>query len=64
MLDDEVMATALIDRLMHHCHVVNIRRNSYRMREHTDLPRAISPRGDDSAPSKRKRRARKEVRTI
>ncbi len=25
---DEVMATALIDRLLHHCHIVNIRGNS------------------------------------
>jgi DNA replication protein DnaC len=31
ILGDEVMAAALIDRLMHHCHVVNIRGNSYRM---------------------------------
>ena len=34
---DEVMATALIDRLLHHCHIVNIRGNSYRMRQHADL---------------------------
>ena len=27
---DDVMATALVDRLLHHCHVVNIRGNSYR----------------------------------
>lgn len=26
---DEVMAAALIDRLLHHCHIVNIRGNSY-----------------------------------
>lgn len=25
---EEVMATALIDRLVHHCHIVNIRGNS------------------------------------
>ena len=31
------MAAALIDRLLHHCHIVNIRGNSYRMREHQDL---------------------------
>ena len=30
----KVMAAALIDRLLHHCHIVNIRGNSYRMREH------------------------------
>ena len=28
------MAAALIDRLLHNCHIVNIRGNSYRMREH------------------------------
>ena len=32
VLGDEVMAAALIDRLLHHCHIVNIRGNSYRMR--------------------------------
>jgi DNA replication protein DnaC len=44
---------ALIDRLLHHCHIVNIRGNSYRVRHHRDLaaphaePPAITP------PSKR-----------
>ncbi len=33
---DEVMAAALIDRLVHHCHLVTIRGNSYRMRQHTE----------------------------
>ena len=37
--DDEVMAAALIDRLLHHCHIVNIRGNSYRMRHQQDLLR-------------------------
>ena len=40
VLGDEVMAAALIDRLLHHCHIVNIRGNSYRMREHQDLLRS------------------------
>jgi hypothetical protein len=35
------MAAALIDRLVHHCHIVNIRGNSFRMRHHTDLHRAL-----------------------
>jgi len=39
VLGDEVMAAALIDRLLHHCHIVNIRDNSYRMRAHQDLLR-------------------------
>lgn len=34
---DEVMAAALIDRILHHCHIVSIRGNSYRMRQHQDL---------------------------
>ena len=42
VLGDEVMAAALIDRLLHHCHIVNIRGNSYRMREHQDLLRSVS----------------------
>ena len=31
ILGDEVMAAALIDRVLQLCHVVNIRGNSYRM---------------------------------
>lgn len=38
---DEVMAAALIDGLVHQCHIVNIRGNSYRMRHHTELHRAL-----------------------
>ncbi len=49
---DEVMAAALIDRLLHHCPIVNIRGNSYRMRQHRELahrltasqPRVLTPR--------------------
>jgi hypothetical protein len=51
---DEVMAAALIDRLLHHCHIINIRGNSYRMRHHTELWRSLN--GDSaSAASPRKR---------
>ena len=39
---DEIMAAALIDRLLHHCHIVNIRGNSYRMREHQHWLRTAS----------------------
>ena len=42
VLGDEVMAAALIDRLVHHCHIVNIRGNSYRMRDHQNLLQAGS----------------------
>ena len=39
---DEVMATALLDRLLHHCHVLNIKGRSYRLR---DLERALAGGG-------------------
>ena len=41
ILGDEVMAAALIDRLLHHCHIVNIRGSSYRMRKHIDLSKIL-----------------------
>ncbi len=39
VLGDEIMAAALIDRLLHRCHMVNIRGNSSRMRAHQNLLR-------------------------
>jgi DNA replication protein DnaC len=41
VFDDDVMAAAPIDRLVQHCHIVNIRGNSYRMRHHAELHRAL-----------------------
>jgi DNA replication protein DnaC len=38
MAGDEVMTTALLDRLLHHCHVFNIKGRSYRLR---DLERSL-----------------------
>ena len=49
ILGADVMAAALIDRLLHHCHLVNIRGNSYRMREHTELSRALLSDVESSA---------------
>ena len=46
VLGDEVIAAALIDRLLHHCDIVNARGNSYRMREHRDLLRGGDPGQD------------------
>jgi DNA replication protein DnaC len=63
ILGDDVMAGALIDRLMHHCHVVNIRGNSYRMREHTDLWHAISSKNEDQTTSGPRRSRKKEAET-
>jgi DNA replication protein DnaC len=48
---DEVMASALIDRLVHHCHIVNIRGNSYRMRHHADLQRQLTPAAPPATPA-------------
>ena len=31
---DPVIATAILDRLLHHCRVVNIKGHSYRLRKH------------------------------
>ena len=64
---DEVMAAALIDRLLHHCHIVNVRGNSYRMRRHSELWQQLHPMPDgdsasaSSAPLKDRRK--KEVIT-
>lgn len=56
---DEVMAAALIDRLVHHCHIVNIRGNSYRLRQHAELARRLHtppPPTPSSPPERRGRR--------
>jgi DNA replication protein DnaC len=59
VLGDEVMAVALIDRLVHHCHIVNIRGDSYRMRDHSELSRALLAFDDQPDPSPRRRGGRK-----
>ncbi|TCP52561.1 DNA replication protein DnaC [Tumebacillus sp. BK434] len=33
LIGDSILATAILDRLLHHAHIVNIRGNSYRLRE-------------------------------
>lgn len=60
---DDVMASALIDRLLHHCHIVNIRGNSYRMRHHQELWQTLNQPDQDAAPPPRRRKARKEALT-
>jgi DNA replication protein DnaC len=61
VLGDDVMAAALIDRVLHHCHLVNIRGNSYRMREHTELYRALQSDVENSAEAVRPSRKVKPV---
>jgi DNA replication protein DnaC len=55
VLGDEVMAAALIDRILHHCHIVNIRGNSYRMRQHTELWQALRQGSEESTARSRRR---------
>ena len=51
---DPVAATAMLDRLLHHCHIVNIKGNSYRLRQYPGL--ALP---DEAAPPRRPGRPRK-----
>jgi DNA replication protein DnaC len=60
---DDVMAGALIDRLVHHCHIVNIRGNSYRMRQHAELYTALRDRREPSTPPLTRRRRTQETLT-
>jgi len=61
---DDVMAGALIDRLVHHCHIVNIRGNCYRMRHHTELRQvAYPPTDNDGRPYKARPARRRETVT-
>lgn len=48
---DAVAATAMLDRLLHHCHIVNIKGNSYRLRQYPSL---VLP--DDDPPPRRRGR--------
>jgi len=50
------------DRLVHHCHIVTIRGNSYRMRQHTDLWHTLHA-PDPEPSSNRRRRPRQEAAT-
>ena len=59
---DEVMAAALIDRLVHHCHIVNIRGNSFRMREHQGIWQSLQADQPTNAAERRSRK-RQEVPT-
>jgi DNA replication protein DnaC len=62
---DDVMAAALIDRLVHHCHLVTIRGNSYRMRQHSELWPTLHTAHEPESSGGRRRRtpARQEATT-
>ena len=55
VLGDEVMAAARIDRVLHHGHIVNIRGNSYRMRQHTEVWQTLRQSSEESATRSRRK---------
>jgi len=61
---DAVVATALLDRLLHHAVVIQIEGSSYRLRQHAELvPEALRNRAVSSPTAsvpKRRGRPRKE----
>jgi DNA replication protein DnaC len=61
---DNVVAAALLDRLLHHAVVIQIAGNSYRLRAHQDLmPEVLlRPQNPDQPPRPRPGRPRKEAR--
>jgi hypothetical protein len=60
---DELMAAALIDRLVHHWHIVMIRGYSDRTRQHTELWHPLEAPQDPEPTPPRRRRGRQEVAT-
>ena len=52
---DPVIATALLDRLLHHAVVVHIEGSSYRMRQHADLLPAVPPPSSHTGPQVKRR---------
>jgi hypothetical protein len=56
---DPVVATALLDRLLHHAVVVQIEGSSYRLRQHAALvPESVRTRSLVTQPPQPKRRGR------
>jgi DNA replication protein DnaC len=59
---DPIAASAMLDRLLHHCHLVNIRGNSYRLRQYPGL--SLPNETSLPARSSRKRHATQEVSKV
>jgi DNA replication protein DnaC len=47
LFGDAVIAAAILDRLLHHCRVINIKGHSYRLRTHASMPNLESPRAKE-----------------
>ena len=46
LFGDPVIATAILDRLLHHCKVVNIKGHSYRLKEHQTVKEQLKRKED------------------
>ena len=63
LFGDPVVATALLDRLLHHAVVITINGNSYRLREHADLvPEHIRTKMSLIPPPPPKKRGRPKMK--
>ena len=49
-------ASTVLDWLLHRCHIVNIRGNSFRMRRHMELSKAIHPTAAKAADAEKARK--------
>jgi DNA replication protein DnaC len=47
LFGDAVIATAILDRLLHHCKVVNIKGHSYRLKEHSTVKEQLERKEDN-----------------
>jgi len=47
LFGDPVIATAILDRLLHHCKVINIKGHSYRLKEHTTVKEQLLRKEDN-----------------
>lgn len=48
LFGDSVIASAILDRLLHHCRVINIKGHSYRLKEHAFHKQLFPKQGGDS----------------
>lgn len=48
LFGDPVIATAILDRLLHHCKVINIKGHSYRLKEHTSVKEQLMRKEDNT----------------
>jgi DNA replication protein DnaC len=47
LFGDAVIATAILDRLLHHCKVINIKGHSYRLKEHSTVKEQLDRKEDN-----------------